>query len=100
MPAELSGIDAVLGEQVIKCRSGNAEKFSCARQVPLGHRERLSDGLHLGPLARDAQIEVFRIIARILSPRSFAVTTAPSAMITAPLMRFSSSRTLPGQRCA
>ena len=33
-------------------------------------------------------------------PRSLAVTTAPSAMITAPLMRFSSSRTLPGQRCA
>ena len=97
---ELSGVDTVFRQEVVKSRPGNPEQLCRARQIALGDGKRLSDGLRLRALPRGAQVDIFGSSPGSSRPRSPAVTTAPSAMITAPLMRFSSSRTLPGQRCA
>ena len=54
MPAELGGIDAVLGEKIIERRPCDAEEFGRARQISLRDREGLPDGLRLGVLPRYA----------------------------------------------
>ena len=56
----------MLGQQVVERRTGHPEQLGGAREVAAGDGERLSDRLRLGALARDPQVEILRVIARIL----------------------------------
>src|SRR6185312_17072710 len=63
---ERRGIDVVALDEVVERRAGYAQKLRGARQIAAGDCERLPRRLHLGALARDSQVEVFGIFARIL----------------------------------
>ncbi len=93
-------LQTILLEQIVERRAADPEQLGSARDIVLGAAHRLADGLAVGDFARGAQIDRqhARRSARVRSQVEVGgVTLLPSAMITARLMRFSSSRTLPGQ---
>ena len=98
---ELRGIDAMLLQQVVQGRPRHAQKL--ARRATDLRGPPQAPGVQLAPrlsAERRADSDTQGRRPGPADPRSIALTTADSAMMTAPLMRFSSSRTLPGQRCA
>ena len=90
------GAYSVLRHEVIERRARHTEQLGGARDIAPGTYERRAD--------RDAFSAFWRTTRRFsvggftatLSPKSAAVTSLPSAMMTAALSLFSISRTLPG----
>ena len=93
-------LQAILLEQVVERRPADPEQLGGARNIVVGAAHRLADGLAVGDFARGAQVDRARLSPSCCEPAGRGrrrSTLLPSAMITARLMRFSSSRTLPGQ---
>ena len=88
--------------EVVQRRPAHAEHLRRLDDVAVHAAEHRDDRALLGLVAHLAQVERGEIVvgAFAAKPRSAAVIWLPSAMITARLMQFSSSRTLPGHACA
>ena len=87
--------------EIVQRRTADAQQFGRLAQIAVDAAQHAQDGVLFGFVADLPQVErgLLRRPPRML-PMSAAVIIEPSAMITARLITFSSSRTLPGHGCA